>query len=503
MKRSSYNRSILVWLAIYLHLTALLTLSVVGQRPRTSSEKLPNQSSDNVTRGVELFEAGQNAHERGELNKAVELYGEALKLDGTLWQAEYQRALAWRGLQSLSNAKGGMERAILLLADYESTAEGKQMMARAVESLAEIETGMGEYEGAARSYRRVLQMNPLSLRAQVGLAENFLQLGKGEDALVAVKAAMAIDGGGTKQSELSWLLGAALALTGRDEEALYALGQAIKYDPHNVPALRRRAEIRLVRREYAAAIDDLRKAISFEPNSSTRLRLAWALAQNRESVEALRIYREILDAEPANNEAKMAVAALSIETGEGATAVKQIESLIATEPGRADLRARLAELLIRTEPERALEQYLVATKLEPTQVSHRIGVGGALVRLRRMAEATGVLRSALAMNPPADVAYYAHTNLGTALFELNDFGGAVPEFIWILEHQQDEKRVPITLYFLGICFDRLGEYDQALKVYQQFLEKATNINQLEIDKVRLRLPILQKQIRDGKGKRKK
>ena len=86
---------------------------------------------------------------------------------------------------------------------------------------------------------------------------------------------------------------------------------------------------------------------------------------------------------------------------------------------------------------------------------------------------------------------------------MNDFGGAVPEFSWILAHQQDEKRVPITLYFLAICFDRLGEYDQALKVYQQFLEKATNVNQLEIDKVRLRLPILQKQIRDGKGKRKK
>ena len=91
----------------------------------------------------------------------------------------------------------------------------------------------------------------------------------------------------------------------------------------------------------------------------------------------------------------------------------------------------------------------------------------------------------------------------SALFELNDFAGAVPEFIWILDHQQDQRRIPVTLYFLAICYDKLGEYELAEKSYQDFLLKATTSNQLEIEKVKLRLPVLQKQIREGKGKRKK
>jgi tetratricopeptide (TPR) repeat protein len=119
-----------------------------------------------------------------------------------------------------------------------------------------------------------------------------------------------------------------------------------------------------------------------------------------------------------------------------------------------------------------------------------------------MAEAVPVLRQALQMNPSDEKIYYAHTNLGTALFELNDFAGALEEFRWILAHQADSTRVPVTLYFLAICQDRLEAYQEALETYEQFLQRAPKNNQLEIEKVQLRLPSLRKQIREGKGRRK-
>lgn len=266
--------------------------------------------------------------------------------------------------------------------------------------------------------------------------------------------------------------------------------------------MRRRAEMRLARKQYSAAIEDLRGALAAQGDVSTRLRLAWALAQAGQLEEALKQYRQVLEAEPANNEARTAVAALMIKTGQGAEAIGPLEALIQAEPNRADLRVQLAELYLARQPEKALEQYLAAAKLEPGQASHRIGLGSALVRLRRMADAVGVLRQALTMNPPDDVAYYAHTNLGTALFELNDFAGAAKEFLWVLDHQEDRTRIAVTLYFLGICFDKLGDYEQALKAYEQFLAVASAVNQLEVEKVKLRLPSLQKQIRAGKGKRK-
>src|SRR5205823_12518655 len=125
------------------------------------------------------------------------------------------------------------------------------------------------------------------------------------------------------------------------------------------------------------------------------------------------------------------------------------------------------------------------------------------VKLRRFEEAVGVLKQVLEQEPKDDLAYFAHTNLATALFELQDYASAAREYVWILERQRDQKRAAITLYFLGICFDKLGDYEQALKAYQQFLGLASADNQLEIDKVKLRLPSLERQIREGKGKRKK
>ena len=59
-----------------------------------------------------------------------------------------------------------------------------------------------------------------------------------------------------------------------------------------------------------------------------------------------------------------------------------------------------------------------------------------------------------------------------------------------------------AFYFLAIIHDQLNEYLDAMANYQQYLKLADpGSNKLEIEKVNLRLPGLQKQIKDGKGKK--
>jgi tetratricopeptide (TPR) repeat protein len=490
---------------VQFRMIVLLIVAIVAMAAETMVSG-QNRPVDPATRVAELFDAGQSAHERGELEKAVGLYAEALRLDPLFWQAEYQRSLAMRSLGRLNEARHGLRRTIEQLSDFEGVEEGRMMLWRARLGLAEVEASIGDLAAAEKSYIELTRMavgrQGLSVGWQAGQAEVSLKLGKLPEALTAVEAA--INGGDNRPATMA-LRGVILIRLGRVSEGEKWLGESLGRDPANIFALQQRAEMMLNRRDFKAGIADLRELLRLNPQEGARIRprLAWALAQNRENAEALRLYREILQTDPANNEVRQAVAALTIEAGESGEAVQQLDELIKAEPERADLRAQMGELLIRSQPEKALEQYLMAARLEPARISHRIGVGSALVRLRRMAEAVGVLRTALAMNPPDEVAYYAHTNLGTALYELNDFAAAIPEFLWILEHQTDEKRIPITLYFLAICLDRTGEYEEAFKIYQEFLNKATNVNQLEIDKVKLRLPIIQKQIREGKGRRKK
>ena len=94
--------------------------------------------------------------------------------------------------------------------------------------------------------------------------------------------------------------------------------------------------------------------------------------------------------------------------------------------------------------------------------------------------------------------FTVHTNLATALFQLKRLPEAKTEYLWLLEKQPD---LVIAYYLLGITHDQLGEYLDAMANYQLFIKRADPVqNKLEIEKVNLRLPGLQKLIKDKKGK---
>ncbi|HEV2665747.1 MAG TPA: tetratricopeptide repeat protein, partial [Blastocatellia bacterium] len=473
------------------------------RRGRPAPKTAGGEAKDPREQAAELFEAGQNAHQKGELEKAVGLYGEALERDPSLWQAEFQRAAAYFSLNRLAEAKTSMLGALKQLSEFGDAPEARTASSRAQTLLGEIALAGNDPVEAEKSFRRALELNPQAARARAGLAEILLGGGKYAEAIAEAKAAIEA---GDDRATVYALLGEAQTLGGKYDEALASLNEALKRETKNVVALRRRAEVYLAGNDLKAAIEDLRASAEVEPNVPNRLRLAGALAAAKRYDEAVSLYQRILQDEPSNNEARTALAAVMIESGKGAEAVAQLEALIKAEPNRADLRAQLAELYLPAQPEKALEQYLAAAKIDPSQTAHQIGVAASLVKLGRFQEAVGASRQALAQNPKEDVAYFARTNLATALFKLDDFQNAAVEYVRILDHQRkrgDRKRTAITLYFLGICFDKLGDYEQALKAYEQFMALASADNQLEIDKVNLRLPTLRNQIKEGKGKRKK
>jgi hypothetical protein len=67
-----------------------------------------------------------------------------------------------------------------------------------------------------------------------------------------------------------------------------------------------------------------------------------------------------------------------------------------------------------------------------------------------------------------------------------------------------KPEIVVAHYFIATAHDYLGEYPQALASYEKFLAEANAAtNQLEIDKVKLRLPSLRRQIQLGEGVKKK
>jgi tetratricopeptide (TPR) repeat protein len=151
-----------------------------------------------------------------------------------------------------------------------------------------------------------------------------------------------------------------------------------------------------------------------------------------------------------------------------------------------------------SDPSRSLDYYKRAVTIEPANADYATGYSSALVQARRFAEAAGILRRVIAVAPNN---YTAHANLATALYELRQFAPALDEYEWLLEAKPD---LSVAYYFIATSHDYLGEYEQALAAYESFLARAdAQTNQLEIEKVKLRLPSLRRQIQMGQGAKRK
>ncbi|MFN0119899.1 MAG: tetratricopeptide repeat protein [Blastocatellia bacterium] len=514
-------------------LVAGLTLSAAAQPPRRKPAAKPagkaaQKTADENTadsagqqadpdKAAKLFDEGQAAHEAGKLDDAIRLYTDALAADPELWQAEYQRAQASFALDRFAAAREGASRVLELLAEplkaEPDSAQLREIALRVQTTLGEILLAEHNAAAAETAFRKSLEYRTDAPRARAGLAQVFFTGAKYEAAIGEIRAALAA---GDQRASSYALLGAALAALKKYDEALAALSEALKREPDNAAALRYRADLYLARGDETRAIADLQAALKISgKDTGAMLRLAELQARSRPE-EALRLARQVIALDPANGLARNLLASLEMErdldSGEAKQVMAKLDAMVQAEPARADLRAQLADKLLATAPDKALEQYAKAAELEPRQLKHRIGMAASMLRLRRFPEAAGVARAVLAQSPTPEVEYFAHTNLATALFEQDDYPGAANEYLWILNHQnaatagteqQAKRRAAVTLFFLGICLDRLGDFEQALKAYEQFLSIAPPENQLEIDKVKLRLDPLRRQIeKSGKRKRK-
>ena len=173
---------------------------------------------------------------------------------------------------------------------------------------------------------------------------------------------------------------------------------------------------------------------------------------------------------------------------------KGLEVLLGKNPYNAMLLARLGASYRTADPVRSLDYYKRAATIEPANPDYATGYSSTLVQVRRFAEAASVLRKVIAATPNN---YIAHANLATALYELKQFAPALDEYEWLLRAKPD---LTVAHYFIATAHDYLGEYQQALSAYENFLAHAdAKTNQLEIEKVNLRLPSLRRQIKLGQG----
>ncbi|MBV8856715.1 MAG: tetratricopeptide repeat protein [Acidobacteria bacterium] len=446
-----------------------------------------DEFDETATDPVKLFNRGQEAHAKKDYERALELYEEALQVKPDFAEAEFQKAAALVALKRLPEAEKSYRRAMELSKTWALPPAALGLM---------LVRTPGREKEAEPLLRRALELDAKNLTAVVALAELRVRAGDAAESATFWRRATEL-----KPDDASlWLSLARAELNAKDSAgALKSFGRALDVDSASVEARLGRADLLISTGEKERALEDVR-ALEVLAKSDWKLAIAianrYGLVGKKE--EARRIYDSLpAEAKQSEEGRKLSAALNDLPCEETPEARAALEQLIASDPKNAPALACLGRLERTGKPERSAQLYRRAAEAEPSNADYAVGYAAALVQLKRFEEAVAVLRRVIAAAPEH---YEAHANLAAALFELKLYNPAIVEYKWI---GSAKPELAVVHFFIAIAHDRMGEYEEALSEYETFLARAdAGVNQLEIEKVNLRLPTLRNQVKRGEGAKK-
>lgn len=436
-----------------------------------------NESQDPVA----LFNQGQDAHEKGDLAKAVKFYEEAIKLAPEFPEAEYQRGTALQSLGRNTEAEKAFRRALELRQDWNLP----------LVNLGEVLIRANKFAEAETFLNKSIELDANNLQAYLALTELRLKTNSSPEVLKSLLVKIQ-DASGKNSNASLWAARSAIERKlGDKNSAKSSMTRAISLAPENTYVLTEAAEFALAENDLSLAQRLAEKLMKISPDSAAyKLLLARTLAADGKADESLKIMQSLDEKNPDVLSLKNSLEAASTKD------VSVLEKQLENNARNPTLLGRLCSLT-RTSPAKALDYCRRAAEIEPQNINHAVGFGAALVQAKQFPQAISVLRRILQVEPEN---FTAHANLALALFELNNYAEAKTEYEWLIKNKPN---LAVAYYFLAICHDNLREYEQAMTNYRKFLGSAdSQQNQLEIDKVNLRLPTLERQIRQGSGKSK-
>lgn len=430
---------------------------------------------------VAIFNQAQELHEKGDLPGALKLYEKALSIVPEFPEAEYQRGIAFLALGRNDDAEASFRQAIRFRPEW--------TLAQA--SLGSLLVNKGSYPEAEKLLQGVLAIEPGNPPAIVAIIDLRIRTGAAQPVLRELLAKVsALTTRSTPMASV-WTARAALeAALAMPREAKSSLSNALSADPKNRNALFQLAELALSEGDVDKANELLARLETGTATDAYLLLKANILAYEGKFDDALRQLDRM--SAPGSSATELRKRIDSYRTADPAEVEKQLT-------GREKdpvILGRLCSLYRKADPLKALTYCRRASEAEPSNVNHAVGFGAALVQAKQFDAAIGVLSKIVAYVPDNAT---ARANLATALFQSKRYVEAKGQFEWL---SAANPRSPGAYLFLGIIHDELTEYLDAAANYGQFLRFADPVaNKLDIEKVNLRLPQLQKLIKDGKGKK--
>ena len=466
----SNTRSVVVVLAVVLAVCSLV--------PNTYGQDDEDASGE----AIALFNKGQDAHERGEFAIAIENYEKALKLIPAFPEAQLQRANAFQSLGKFGDAESAFRRTLELRDDWSLAMAG----------LGAVLVRRNNFVEAEKYLTRAIEIDELNFPAYAAITELRLKTKASGDVLNTLLTKLRNLTAKANPTASVWASRAALEnALGDRKTALLSAARALELDPKYQYALSTSADIALLEHDPASADAFVKRLETLAPAAeSTKGLRARVLVEQGKIDEATTLLNSITNPGPEIADLKRQLVAAST------TDVPTLENQLTADPRNAVILGKLCAAFRVGDPAKALDYCRRASEAEPNSVQPVIGYAAALVQAKRYDDAVVVLRRLLTIAPSNST---VRANLATALFQLKRYPEAKVEFRWLTEQKPD---LAIAYYFLAIIHDNLLEFVDAAANYQQFLRLADpDSSKLELEKVNLRLPVVQKLIKEGKGKK--
>ena len=445
-----------------------------------AQEDPPKNPTDQA---IALFEQGQDEHGKGNLAKAIELYEQATKLLPEFAEAEYQKGNAYLALGKEQDAEKAFRRAVEIRADW----------TLALSALGTVLERRGDYAESEKLLGKALSLDDSNFPAYSALVELKLKTHASDSVLRPLLEK--VRGFSTKVNATT----AVFALQASLENALNdkpsakkSIARALALEPNNKTALYLKTDIAISEGDLVLSQELVRTLEKIDAGAESvkvlRARFLLASGKKKEAEETLKTIPS------PSTEATDLLGRISLSNEQSPDA---LEKALIDNPKDPLILGKLCSVYRSDAPDKALEYCRRALDVDPSNIDLAIGFGAALLQAKRYNDAITVLQRLSALAPENAT---IHANLGTAFFSVKRYLEAKAEYRWLTAH---DPVPPIAYYFLAICHDQLGEYLDAGANYNLFLKNAdAKRNQLEIDKVNLRLPILNKQIEQKGGKQK-
>jgi arylsulfatase A-like enzyme/Flp pilus assembly protein TadD len=246
----------------------------------------------------------------------------------------------------------------------------------------------GMHERSLESFSRVIAKDPTSVSARQGKATALRDLGRNEEALVELRALVALPGAGARSSVL---LGEVMKKLGQDWKP--ALARAKELDPRDTMPWTREGDWSVESGDLEAGALAYHKALELDDRDSDAwLGLANVEHKNGREQEAEADLRRAVDADPLSSNAWCS---LGVQ----------------------------CEVLAR--PDEALEHYARAAELDPKDPAPLLKMGSIHLRAGELAPARAAFEAALALDPAGFAANYT---LGQIDFQEAKFTAAAERF---------------------------------------------------------------------------